>query len=117
MFVGCDEDELRAGFDCEFGGGAQTALARHLHIEDDQVGRQPRDLGERLVAVLRLADDFDAVDIVEKGAQPIESESLRSEEHTSELPSLMRISYAVFCLQKKTSTPDQTSRKPKSKIT
>src|SRR3546814_8554061 len=29
---------------------------------------------------------------------------LRSEEHTSELPSLMRISYAVFCLNKKNST-------------
>src|SRR3546814_4548506 len=31
---------------------------------------------------------------------------LRSEEHTSELQSLMRISYAVFCLKKKkTNTP------------
>src|SRR3546814_2126309 len=29
----------------------------------------------------------------------------RSEEHTSELQSLMRISYAVFCLQKKHKTP------------
>src|SRR3546814_967448 len=29
--------------------------------------------------------------------------TLRSEEHTSELQSLMRISYAVFCLTKKTS--------------
>src|SRR3546814_1518109 len=28
----------------------------------------------------------------------------RSEEHTSELQSLMRISYAVFCLKKKTHT-------------
>src|SRR3546814_6406125 len=28
--------------------------------------------------------------------------SIRSEEHTSELQSLMRISYAVFCLKKKT---------------
>src|SRR3546814_6551834 len=28
-------------------------------------------------------------------------EQLRSEEHTSELQSLMRISYAVFCLKKK----------------
>src|SRR3546814_5519527 len=28
-------------------------------------------------------------------------EGLRSEEHTSELQSLMRISYAVFCLKKK----------------
>src|SRR3546814_3901774 len=29
----------------------------------------------------------------------------RSEEHTSELQSLMRISYAVFCLKKKTKPP------------
>src|SRR3546814_6564957 len=29
----------------------------------------------------------------------------RSEEHTSELQSLMRISYAVFCLKKKTRRP------------
>src|SRR3546814_11216275 len=29
-------------------------------------------------------------------------DGLRSEEHTSELQSLMRISYAVFCLKKKT---------------
>src|SRR3546814_7105651 len=33
--------------------------------------------------------------------QPLCSEPLRSEEHTSELQSLMRISYAVFCLKKK----------------
>src|SRR3546814_1171540 len=31
-------------------------------------------------------------------------EARRSEEHTSELQSLMRISYAVFCLKKKTNT-------------
>src|SRR3546814_10160284 len=30
----------------------------------------------------------------------------RSEEHTSELQSLMRISYAVFCLKKKTNNKD-----------
>src|SRR3546814_1785858 len=30
--------------------------------------------------------------------------SIRSEEHTSELQSLMRISYAVFCLKKKKKT-------------
>src|SRR3546814_4134632 len=33
---------------------------------------------------------------------PAEPRSGRSEEHTSELQSLMRISYAVFCLKKKT---------------
>src|SRR3546814_2385616 len=31
----------------------------------------------------------------------------RSEEHTSELQSLMRISYAVFCLKKKNKTPSE----------
>src|SRR3546814_3166287 len=33
---------------------------------------------------------------------------MRSEEHTSELQSLMRISYAVFCLKKKKKKPDNT---------
>src|SRR3546814_8020995 len=33
--------------------------------------------------------------------------TLRSEEHTSELQSLMRISYAVFCLQKKNNNKQQ----------
>src|SRR3546814_3332367 len=34
----------------------------------------------------------------------------RSEEHTSELQSLMRISYAVFCLKKKTQRIHQSSQ-------
>src|SRR3546814_5849124 len=34
----------------------------------------------------------------------IGSSCMRSEEHTSELQSLMRISYAVFCLKKKKNT-------------
>src|SRR3546814_1497989 len=33
--------------------------------------------------------------------EPAQREQQRSEEHTSELQSLMRISYAVFCLKKK----------------
>src|SRR3546814_9752536 len=37
----------------------------------------------------------------------------RSEEHTSELQSLMRISYAVFCLNKKTITSSTTQTPPK----
>src|SRR3546814_5604100 len=37
------------------------------------------------------------------------NKAARSEEHTSELQSLMRISYAVFCLKKKTTkTLDQS---------
>src|SRR3546814_2132528 len=35
---------------------------------------------------------------------------MRSEEHTSELQSLMRISYAVFCLKKKKYTNHHTNR-------
>src|SRR3546814_5527924 len=35
---------------------------------------------------------------------------VRSEEHTSELQSLMRISYAVFCLTKKTITQEITHK-------
>src|SRR3546814_8779612 len=35
---------------------------------------------------------------------------LRSEEHTSELQSLMRISYAVFCLKKKNKDPPTDSK-------
>src|SRR3546814_10168859 len=37
----------------------------------------------------------------EKGQRGKEKTQERSEEHTSELQSLMRISYAVFCLKKK----------------
>src|SRR3546814_5782226 len=37
-----------------------------------------------------------------------QSPTCRSEEHTSELQSLMRISYAVFCLKKKTYSPQPT---------
>src|SRR3546814_1591841 len=36
---------------------------------------------------------------------------LRSEEHTSELQSLMRISYAVFCLKKKNTQSTKTNNK------
>src|SRR3546814_5500482 len=44
-------------------------------------------------------------------AQEADSQTLlfnRSEEHTSELQSLMRISYAVFCLKKKNTKEIQT---------
>src|SRR3546814_8624979 len=43
----------------------------------------------------------------------------RSEEHTSELQSLMRISYAVFCLKKKTdkNTTNTLNYRPKIKPT
>src|SRR3546814_1844789 len=43
--------------------------------------------------------------------------TIRSEEHTSELQSLMRISYAVFCLKKqKTKISPKKQNKPNTKI-
>src|SRR3546814_4539486 len=42
--------------------------------------------------------------------ETITAAAARSEEHTSELQSLMRISYAVFCLKKKNMTHKTTTR-------
>src|SRR3546814_1354579 len=42
---------------------------------------------------------------VEALALDLDDQRKRSEEHTSELQSLMRISYAVFCLKKKKNIP------------
>src|SRR3546814_10632264 len=41
----------------------------------------------------------------------------RSEEHTSELQSLMRISYAVFCLKKKKKKSEKTNKTQKTDFT
>src|SRR3546814_5194560 len=61
-------------------------------------------------AMTRLLDRLQAKGLVARTADPTDRRALnidltdaglRSEEHTSELQSLMRISYAVFCLKKK----------------
>src|SRR3546814_8687356 len=62
--------------------GKQRVLGTQLHA--------------RRVAVLRLAIVTDAQIADLHAAHDV----ARSEEHTSELQSLMRISYAVFCLKK-----------------
>src|SRR3546814_9430575 len=54
----------------------------------------------RAAAVLEIIDTLAAHEIVADAAE-IDPDMARSEEHTSELQSLMRISYAVFCLKKK----------------
>src|SRR3546814_5310432 len=48
----------------------------------------------------------------EYGYHALNSAHGRSEEHTSELPSLMRNSYAVFCLKKKIKTDTESNRVP-----
>src|SRR3546814_3015101 len=89
-------------------GDRAVALEQGLGrlLEELRVGAQVgEELGQRaLEAGLRLellhlgADsrDFLQADVVDPGRREVG----RSEEHTSELHSLMRISYAVFCLNK-----------------
>src|SRR3546814_9898275 len=59
--------------------------------------------------------------MVRPGAEPLHGPRialaparLRSEEHTSELQSLIRISYAVFCLKKKNQTHKRHDHTPKT---
>src|SRR3546814_5743496 len=54
--------------------------------------------GERSITRTRVAS---SADVQSSHLNPISSPTHRSEEHTSELQSLMRISYAVFGLKKK----------------
>src|SRR3546814_1858938 len=67
----------------------ESPYARHA----DQVGEV--DQGQRLYGEMDHGE-LVGVEIVHAAA--------RSEEHTSELQSLMRLSYAVFCLKKQKST-------------
>src|SRR3546814_8899463 len=71
------------------GGLSWTSTARYYQIINQAVYRAR---GGQHSAPL-LIESLDFADI---------GRSTRSEEHTSELQSLMRISYAVFCLKKKT---------------
>src|SRR3546814_10576630 len=64
------------------------------HRGVDGVGRFPR---HEMAGI-----DLDHVEVRHQRSQPVEL--ARSEEHTSELQSLMRIPYAVFCLNKKPDT-------------
>src|SRR3546814_10422277 len=65
---------------------------------------------------LRVLDDAHAAcDLLDRlPTQTVRSESQieRSEEHTSELQSLMRISYAVFCLKKKKQNNPKLPKQP-----
>src|SRR3546814_5640485 len=59
----------------------------------------------------RLPEQFRNPDRVDEKTGEVIRDDGRSEEHTSELQSLMRISYAVFCLKKKNKKKNQTYHK------
>src|SRR3546814_5809924 len=64
-----------------------------------------RKLGRGFLSVACGARRAGQADLVR---QALAADRNRSEEHTSELQSLMRISYAVFCLKKKKQTKNNT---------
>src|SRR3546814_2433031 len=89
-------------------------LARPRIVEREAGGRSARYLALLASEVLQARAAGDAATVVPhieslaKGGASIAAQqaigfgaTVRSEEHTSELQSLMRISYAVFCLKKK----------------
>src|SRR3546814_10773501 len=91
-----------------------TRRSSDLGVGDDLDARTWRGVFRQLVAAGLLDVDAegygglrltDASRAVLRGEHTIMlRKELRSEEHTSELQSLMRISYAVFCLKKKKKT-------------
>src|SRR3546814_4332916 len=80
---------------------AQARLVDHRVAEQQQVEVERARAPARIV-FLAVAAEL-ALDIEQRIEQRARIEVGRSEEHTSELQSLMRISYAVFCLKKKKS--------------
>src|SRR3546814_4775533 len=74
----------------------ETRAGGRAHVEMAREGRTRLVVGDGLQR-LRVGRIGHGQAVVIDMALPV-----RSEEHTSELQSLMRISYAVFCLKKKT---------------
>src|SRR3546814_8162182 len=73
----------------------QIEINRHIYMDESRIERRP--------ALKALAQDMRDVVTALGTLDPalLNGKRQRSEEHTSELQSLMRISYAVFCLNKK----------------
>src|SRR3546814_1272234 len=73
-------------------------------VEENGEAKQAKDAGRhsRTIVDRYLAQVGPA--IARRIFLQIKRREHRSEEHTSELPSLMRITYAVFCLKKNTTT-------------
>src|SRR3546814_4788540 len=73
-------------------------IGKRLRQQEDQQDERTRRQRE---ARQRVAGG-DRQQGAEADGEEGDADTVRSEEHTSELQSLMRISYAVFCLKKKT---------------
>src|SRR3546814_2646631 len=93
----------------EIGEHRMTMLGRDAFgVELDAVDRQIGVAETHHRAVVARRVDDEVLGNVDDLEAVVACRLKRSEEHTSELQSLMRISYAVFCLQNKT-TEQQTT--------
>src|SRR3546814_6454459 len=106
-------------------GGDTAAPAAWFRYSPDRKGVHPQTHLKDYAGIVQ-ADAFAGYDKVYATGRVIEAgcwaharrrfydihakQATRSEEHTSELQSLMRISYAVFCLKKKTDTKKKTNQ-------
>src|SRR3546814_5568615 len=98
-------DEMVSAANLSFGlfpgltRGAAEAIAAHA-TDELKALYLPRMISGEWSGAMALTESGAGTDLalLKTKAEP------RSEEHTSELQSLMRISYAVFCLKKKTNT-------------
>src|SRR3546814_9849037 len=95
--IGGQDLHARADLSLVTDGDRDDVQDHAVEVEEDM--RAEADV-EAVVAVERRADDASLAD----GGEALE----RSEEHTSELQSLMRNSYAVFCLKKKNKNNKRT---------
>src|SRR3546814_3090324 len=85
-------------------GHVHRLVARKEHADSrkDQEGREQIEHPIGMVQQRSAARDHQsAMTRTVPASSARETTGIRSEEHTSELQSLMRISYAVFCLKKK----------------
>src|SRR3546814_1794865 len=87
---------------------ARAAVAKALDLAESDVILYPLMAGGSFGRKMEADAAVQAAIIAREMNRPVQllwsraEDIIRSEEHTSELQSLMRISYAVFCLKKKT---------------
>src|SRR3546814_1412314 len=101
--VGDEDGGLSPGWR---GFGLQVFMQRDIRRQCNQASNrlrqaQPGMQGHRPTLRETREDDAGSGNADRELPVEIAAHNLRSEEHTSELQSLMRISYAVFCLKKK----------------
>src|SRR3546814_3952855 len=83
-------------------------IAERIRLAD----QQGQNSGQSLAPFNEFRDRVGQVVEVDRRLRRAEHSRIqvRSEEHTSELPSLMRISYAVFCLKKKRNNKQESAK-------